>query len=389
MVVELGTVEVETLRGLVLASEGEGAHPVDPLVDWPRLLASARRHRLEPLLLRGATDSIPHDVRRKLDDAWNRSLARTVVQLHHLDELAAHAVGREIDVCLLKGAALATSIYRHPALRPMADLDLLVGPGYFERSGAMLEEIGYERKDVSDHAVAFAHGRTGVLVELHRSLTSCERLLGVSVEELLARSRPAPGFDSPRVRALALQDQLLHLCLHASFQHGFRQAGVNAWDQRLLAEREELDEDAFVERARRPSLARWVYGGLRLAEAVFPSDGLARLRHRLEGHVPRRLSRRALRLTANRLLSPSPAAVFGPPWARFAWAGGPVKTLFLLAEISRPRSGDGAMRPVPLFRRFLQLASTQSVAVLRSALGRNATTLLGSTSASLGEVRDV
>ena len=327
-------------------------------------------------------------MRGELENAWNVSVARSVVRLHHLDELAGVARERALDLCLLKGAAFSTTLYAHPALRPMSDLDLLVRARDFERWSDALRSLGYAPKDVSDHAVAFERERTGVFVELHRALTSCARFVGVGASELFSRSRPAPGFGSPHVRTLAPEDHLLHLCLHGSFQHGFRQPAVNAWDARLLAEGG-LDAEAFVERARKGGLARWVYGGLKLTEAVFPTPGLSVLGERLACRVPKRLLRWASRLSAERLLAPAQSTVFGTPWQRILWAGNPLKTLSLLMEVSRPRAGRGWSRPFPLFERIWQLVLRQGVPELRSALERRTLLVLGSTSASLGEVHDV
>jgi hypothetical protein len=327
-------------------------------------------------------------VREELDNAWNHSVARSVVHLHHLDELADIARTQHLEMALLKGAAFSTTLYRHPALRPMSDLDVLVRPRELDRWADALAALGYAAKDVSDHAVALQRSESGVYVELHRTLTSCARFVAVDTDELFRRSLPAPCSATPFVRTLAPEDHLLHLCLHGSFQHGLRQPAVNAWDARRLAERE-IDPDLFLERARRPELARWAYAGLRLAEIVFPSAALANLADRLAPAVPRRLVRWTSRLEPERLLAPCSRAVFGPPWQRIAWAGNPLKTLSLLIEVSRPRSGEGSSRAFPLFRRILQLVFHQGVPELRAALEKCAALVLGSTSASLGEVRDV
>ena len=50
-----------------------------------------------------------------------------------------------LDVMPLKGAVLAASIYQEPALRRMADLDLLICPDNFEPSCQILTGLGYEQ----------------------------------------------------------------------------------------------------------------------------------------------------------------------------------------------------------------------------------------------------
>jgi hypothetical protein len=45
----------------------------------------------------------------------------------------------------LKGSIISARFYLEPALRPMADLDLLIRPEDFERSVALLAQLGYEQ----------------------------------------------------------------------------------------------------------------------------------------------------------------------------------------------------------------------------------------------------
>lgn len=393
MRIPLGARETRLLQALVRANES--SEPASLSVEdesalaWPELVEAARRHRLGPLVLEGARRSglsLPAPVESSLTNDHSRELARTAVQLHELDVIAGTAATTDRRLALLKGAWSATTLYAHPGLRPMADLDLLVDETSMDAWSASLRELGYEPRDVADHATLFAHRGRGVYVELHHALTSCAGFLGVSTDRILDRSVPMAGYDHPAVRTLAIEDHLLHLTLHAAFQHGMRQAAINAWDVHLLSGRPDLDPGVFLERADQRPLRAFVYGGLALAEHVFPHPRLTRLRESLKASVPPRLEKRARKLRPEQLLSPSNGAVFGTPVSRLAWVEGPVDGLALSREILRPRGGKGAFAYVA---RASQLLRNHVVTPLRSANHPPSTLLTSSTKASLEEVRHV
>ena len=394
---ELGAAEAALLRELVRASSGPGAllRNREASIDWALLLGAAERHHLAPLVLEGMgalrnyLPAAPEEFRTRLENIRNLELAKAVVRLHHIDELGGVALRRGMDLHLLKGAAFATTLYRDPGLRPMNDIDALVSPSYFESWSRELEGLGYVLADVSDHASCYRRRATGVLVEIHRELTSAADFLGLETGAILSRTRPLDAGDGIRLRTLSWEDHLLHLCLHASFQHGFRQPGVNAWDAWAIAERPDLDLEAFVARARQGHLAPWVYGGLAMTAAVFESPRLSSILSALADSVPRSVTRKVLRFRAERLLAPGRDAVFGTPFARLAWTGWNVTTLSLLWEISRPRTPEIQRSLGARLGRILQLARTHGLALLGSTSNTASALSMGPTPASLGEVRDV
>jgi Uncharacterised nucleotidyltransferase len=350
-------------------------------------VAAAERHRLAPLAFEGLSrlPEAPLSVRARLENIRNLELAKAVVRLHHVDELGEVAVREGIELHLLKGAAFATTLYRDPGLRPMSDIDVLASLSTFEHWSRMLEGLGYSLVDVSDHASCYRRQETGVLVELHRALTSAPRFLGLDTDSLLERSLPVDG----RLRTLSWEDHLLHLSLHASFQHGFRQPGLNAWDARAIADREDFDAEAFVARARARRLAPWVYGGLAMTAAVFDSPKLASIRLALEAWIPRSVARKANRFRAESLLAPGLDAVSGTPAGRLGFSGLNLTTLTLLWEITRPRSPEIGQSCGGRARRIMQLLRNHGFAHSGSTSSTTLALSKGPTPASLGEVRDV
>jgi Uncharacterised nucleotidyltransferase len=396
--VELGAAETALLIELVRASSG--ARPRNQAttpIDWALLLEAAARHHLAPLVLQGLREiptqrcltKAPASFLARLENIRHLELAKACLRLHHVDELGAVAHRNGVDVYLLKGAAFAATLYRDPGLRPMSDIDVLVDPSHLAIWSRELEGLGYLLVDVSDHASCYRQRATGVLVELHRSLTSAAGFLGLDTGAFLSRSRPLDAGDGIRLRTLSWEDHLLHLCLHASFHHGFRQPGVNAWDAVAIVEHGDLDLDAFVERARERRLAPWVYGGLAMTAALFESPRFAWLLSALADSVPRAVARKAAGFRAEGLLAPGRDAVFGTPMARLGWTGWKLTTLSLLLAISRPRSPEIRSNLATRFGRILQLVRNHGLALLGSTSDTAPALSMGSTLASLGEVRDV
>ncbi len=97
-------------------------------------------------LLHGAVAGrgfFPAAIEAELAAAYTTTAIRNTALLHEL-EAALAALGRaNVPGLLLKGAALAETVYGDPGLRPMADCDLLVRPADLAAAQAALEAIGY------------------------------------------------------------------------------------------------------------------------------------------------------------------------------------------------------------------------------------------------------
>jgi hypothetical protein len=381
---KLSSEEIALIRHLVTGTEPPTR---DAAIDWDLVTTSAGYHRLAPLLFAGLKQS-PFEAKAsalgRLEKAVHVALAKTVVRLNHIDALEAAAERTGRTLCLLKGAAFAGWLYPNPASRPMADVDALVHPEELPGWVSEILQLGFRHHESSDHATCFRHRHTGVFIELHQSLTSCNRYLGVKTSELLERSL-AQG----SLRTLRPEDHLMHLCLHASVQHGFRQPAINARDANLLVAQPGFDRQRFLERASRPRWVAWIYGGLRLSHLVFPSAELHALAQALRDAVPHQLVRKLSRLDPADGLSPDPRTNVTPPFRRLLWAGDISTKSALLIEVLRPRGEGSTPKASSWARRVTQLLWNHGFKNSSLALMKQAQTFLRPTPASLGEVRDV
>ncbi len=155
---------------------------------------------------------------------------RAVVQFAFLRRplaaLLSACAAASLGLIVLKGAALAETVYASPAERPFGDLDVLVRAEDAPRAFAVLSGLGYIcDPDIwaellegrSGEANFFRHTELGtVVVELHTDLLNnplLRRAVRVDLAGLWARAVPArlAGQDA---QALGPEDQIFHLCLH-------------------------------------------------------------------------------------------------------------------------------------------------------------------------------
>lgn len=184
----------------------------------------------------------PDEAHDRLRDLHRALLARGVVQLElarRAQEILARAGVRSIP---LKGAALAETYYPSVADRPMADVDLLALEGWPAAMGALHRE-GFRDVEAADHASALRDPVSGGILELHHSVCSSPGFYPLDAEGLWARSRPVGGQVG---RVPSEEDLLIHLSLHAVFQHGLVLSLVQHLDFRRLLEQTPPDPDRVM-----------------------------------------------------------------------------------------------------------------------------------------------
>ncbi len=171
---------------------------------------------------------------------------------HVLGQIAEALQRENITGLLVKGAALALTVYPDPAARRMSDIDLLVAETHQERAVQSLERLGWlvARSDERRFSGAMlgetmVQARVGAMdftVEIHSSLDKVVRR-PIGFADLEKRASPAPELRGLSVPSL--EDHVLLVALHAS-THEFRhvlalqdlelllRTGI---DRRLLEER--------------------------------------------------------------------------------------------------------------------------------------------------------
>lgn len=212
---------------------------------------------------------------QQLQSAYLRSAHRNILLFKELGLLLAEFSKKEIVVIPLKGAYLAEAVYNNLAVRPMHDLDLLVGETDLARAANLLAGMSYspereyqiqEELLKSNHLPPYRRPG-GCPVELHWSILHPDDPFKMDMPGLWSRSQESQIAGSAG-RVLNPADLLLHLIFHFSFQHHFFTGLLPLVDITCAIQhfQDELDWDLLLELAKSGGLERCA--GLTLQAAL-------------------------------------------------------------------------------------------------------------------------
>ena len=251
-------------------------------VEWDALVFLAIQHDLAPWYyarLKAGSVHPPQAIAEQLREIYLASAARSMRLFHELGTILRAFQAAGIPVIPLKGACLAEAVYGDVALRPMADIDLLVEPDELPRAVSLLRTLGYNsdqpfdpaaEQTISQHMPMMARSGAAT-VEVHWTIVCPafeSRFATADLDGLWSRAVPATIAGVPALM-LSPTDLLLHLCLHVSSQHRFDDLSLRSFvDMAVVCERygERVDWNAFTARANQWGVANGVYLALVLAE---------------------------------------------------------------------------------------------------------------------------
>ena len=183
-------------------------HGVGPLLSRQISLARPRdHHHPESLcLVQGLKDEVAIELARK----------------HELVQVLSALAEAGVAALLLKGAALAYSIYPSPALRPRADTDLLIRSADREATARTLSELGYQKPNTtSGELVAYQCGyvkrdrfHIDHVLDVHWRISNTQIFSrALAYQELRSRAVPLAALGD-HARGLGPADALLLACMH-------------------------------------------------------------------------------------------------------------------------------------------------------------------------------
>jgi hypothetical protein len=188
-----------------------------------------------------------------VDDLQRLSRSAAAVELMQareltrvLDALAAH----DVAPLLLKGTALAYTVYDTPSARPRVDTDLLIRAADVPRVRDVLHGLGYTAPLCCDGERLFCQFPLERDIHGLRHRLDCHWKIStqavfadlLTFEDASARSVPVPALG-PHARTLAPADALLLACVHPAMHHRNQQPLVWLHDVHLLAST--LDAEQF------------------------------------------------------------------------------------------------------------------------------------------------
>lgn len=199
-----------------------------------------------------------------------------------LDDTVAAFEDAGLEMVLLKGAALARSVFASVADRPMLDLDVLVPAEKTDAARAAAASAGWVWKHDRRYAPFFSthhhlpplHDSRGTraLLELHTGLFPAGHPFQLEATSVADRAIRTRGRKHDALIPSA-EDHLVYLCGHWVWSH---MMNAGAWralrDVGALAERGGLDWERCVTRAREAKATTCVYWTLRLAHRLAAVD---------------------------------------------------------------------------------------------------------------------
>ncbi len=212
--------------------------------NWSAFVSEANNHRVASLLyhhiyLTGSGSMFPKNVIQHLRMRHLGTASQNTVLFHRLDDLIERLNAKGIPLVLLKGAHLAEFVYEDIALRPMSDLDILVREEHLSRVVQTAFDAGYrfffdenpEKAKFSrdyDYCIApefrhfqlLEHPETKSLLEIHCFIADKDSSFEIPPAELWRNAQPAMFHNRP-VFLLSPEDLIIHLCLHAAYDHLF------------------------------------------------------------------------------------------------------------------------------------------------------------------------
>jgi hypothetical protein len=151
------------------------------------------------------------------------------------------------------------------------------------------------------------------MLELHRGLTSCPGLFPFDLEALWARSRPGGG-QVPRLPSV--EDLLVHLALHAAFQHGLVLSLVQWLDLSRLLERTPPEPARLAQAAAEARGEAALAAALQAAKAVVGAPVPSALEASLAPFLPKSFGKWLRQRLQVPLALVAPSL---PPLARVRW----------------------------------------------------------------------
>lgn len=206
------------------AALGTGAAAIEAFRTWRQgidLEAEFDRgsFRLMPLLYQNLQRlGLRDPLLPRLKGIYRMAWYENHVLLHRTRPVVARLAEEEIPTLLVKGLPLILAYYRNHAVRPMADLDVVVQPADARRAIGILEASGWKRNErASDedlyyrHSMQFIHPEKGEL-DLHWRLMF-ETCNDAADQHFWSAARPL-DFDGVATLQLDPTDTLLHVVVH-------------------------------------------------------------------------------------------------------------------------------------------------------------------------------
>src|ERR1700720_1701214 len=285
-------------------------------VSWPALVTLAEAHGVISLLASSVAqlqeNLVPPEFVHKIRDLHRAQVLSALQMTAELFRFVDQFRDAGLDTVLVKGPTLALRAYGDTGARQYGDLDFLVRQKDILRATELMISAGYKPEiaveSLSPQKIPgqylFVRIAAPLLVELHTERTMRYFPRGLPIDEFFAR-RQLVRVDGHHIPALAIEDELLLICIHGA-KHLWERLSLVADVAALVTRQTGLNWERTFAAARAIGAERMLHTGLLLAgnlhHAALPQNVQARLQS----------DRSASRL-ANKIATWLPSAGQTPP----------------------------------------------------------------------------
>jgi hypothetical protein len=307
-----------------------------------RLLGPYIYHKLKDF--KGNRD-ISDEVLTQFENEYYLTAVSNIEKLYFAAEIFQAFKKQNVFGIPLKGIAIIETIYKNPAIRPMADIGILIKPGDFQKVRYLLGGLGYQLFESYRGSYNFANSQNKPVLDLHTKFTRYEILFNIDYSEIYRRLHQIKFNDQIKVKVLSPEHQLIHLALHLAPGLYSDFNFINLLDMYyLINDRQHpIDWEYAVDFAEKSETASYVYAPLYLSEKLFharvPETVLARLGAGLSGKKIDYIQNHHLSAILHK--NNSGSRIF---FQRLAWAEGISKKLKLLRMALIPERREMAHR---------------------------------------------
>ncbi len=281
--------------GLPLGDSIEPPPALDA-ANWQRVADAADEQRLMPLLYQalkasGRSAEPPTHVRDRLRSAYAGTLAANWRAYQELEYLLTCFEQAGIPVVLLKGCALAISLYAEQGLRPFGDLDLLIPKSAVGDAHRLLLAQGYRTSlEVAEgflRRVGQEQAYVGCVkypaqIDLHWHLLGLPFYrTHIPIAWFWEHTQPIT-FNDSTARLFSPEAQLLHLTAHYALHHRATKL-LSSYDIALLIARyhDQMNWETVIQAAKEFRLGQAVQRSLEKVEqdwsVAIPADAAEQL----------------------------------------------------------------------------------------------------------------
>ena len=261
-------------------------------VSWPALFTLAQEHGVISLLASSMAqfeeNLAPPEFVDKIRELHRTQVLSALQMTAELFRLVDQFRDAGLDAVLVKGPILALRAYGNTGARQYGDLDFVVRQKDVLRATELMISSGYQPEmpveAISPQKIpgqyVFVRTAAPLLVELHTERTMRYFPRGLPIEEFFAR-RQYVSVDGHHIPALAIEDELILICIHGA-KHLWERLSMVADVSAYVIRQTSLNWERSYATARAAGAERMLNTGLLLARnllgATLPQTVQARLK---------------------------------------------------------------------------------------------------------------